>query len=185
MKRDFEKTIRTHRNTKKPSRARFKTSTAKAIVVTSTSRKSAVSVCGSGKAGGGVGSRRSSRATRATGKMVQIAPTLFVSRDAKPPASELVLCNVVHNGDGFYRLEPRTWERFERVNGGLSRKLGLGSRTDTLRRLIRGGFVGGARIAPKLYTINLESYWAHYDRCAEDLDYWSNPKVRTEYWTAI
>jgi hypothetical protein len=123
--------------------------------------------------------------------MVQVAPNRFVSKGAdnlrtpSPPPPEMVLCNVVPNGDGLYRLEPRTWERFERVDSGLSRKLGLGTRTDTLRRLIRGGFVGGARVAPKLYTVNLDSYWAHYERCAEDPAYWSNPKVRAEYWTAI
>jgi len=117
--------------------------------------------------------------------MVQVAPNRFVSKGADLPAPpEQVLCDVVANGDGFYRLEPRTWERFERVDSSLCRKLGLGGRTDTLRRLIRGGFVGGARVAPKLYTINLSSYWAHYERCSEDPDYWSDPKVRAEYWTA-
>jgi len=157
MKRNFEKIIRKRRNTKKPVRARFKTSGAKA-----------------------------GAAARVTDKMVQIAPSLFVPRGTNPHTPpELILCNVVPNGEGLYRLEPRTWERFERVNSGLSRKLGLGSRTDTLRRLIRGGFVGGARVAPKLYTINLESYWTHYDRCADDPGYWDNPKVRAEYWTAI
>jgi hypothetical protein len=120
----------------------------------------------------------------ASGGMVQVAPNRFVSKSADNPP-EMVLCNVVPNGDGLFRLEPRTWERFERVDSGLSRKLGLGGRTDTLRRLIRGGFVGGARVAPKLYTVNLDSYWAHYERCAEDPGYWSNPKVRAEYWTAI
>jgi hypothetical protein len=117
--------------------------------------------------------------------MVQIAPNRFAAGNRDKPPPEMVLCNVVPNGDGLYRLEPRTWERFERVNSDLSRKLGLGGRTDTLRRLIRGGFVGGARVAPKLYTLNLESYWAHYERCAEDPNYWINPKVRAEYWTAI
>ncbi|MCE0499443.1 MAG: hypothetical protein LV481_15995 [Methylacidiphilales bacterium] len=129
--------------------------------------------------------KKAGGATR-VGKMVQVAPSLFVPGGANPhPPPESVFCNVVENGAGLFRLEPRTWERFERVNGNLSRKLGLGTRTDTLRRLIRGGFVAGARVAPKLYTLNLASYWTHYDRCVENPDFWANPKVRAEYWTAI
>lgn len=117
--------------------------------------------------------------------MVEIAPNTYVQMELSFTLPEMVLCDVVPAGEGRFKLVPRTWEHFERVTSDLCRKLGMGERTDTLRRLIRGGFVAGARVAPQAYTVNLSSYWKHYERCAEDPDYWSNPKVRAEYWTAI
>jgi hypothetical protein len=128
---------------------------------------------------------RPRRARKKRPRLVEIAPSRFARVNGNFTPEEMVMCDVVPNGDGSYRLVPRTWERYERVTSALCRKLGLGERTDTLRRLIRGGFVAGARVAPSVYTINLTSYWKHYERCAEDADYWATAKVRAEYWTAI
>jgi hypothetical protein len=113
--------------------------------------------------------------------MVEVAPHQYVQMDLKLELPEMVLCDVVAQADGSYKLVPRTWERFERLTSDISRKLGLGDRTDTLRRLIRGGFVAGAKVSPDLYTINLASYFQHYDRCADDPYYWNDPKVLAEY----
>lgn len=116
---------------------------------------------------------------------VEVAPNRFVQMDLRFELPEMVLADVVDDGNGGIKLVPRTWERYERVTGELCKKLGLGDRTDTLRRLIRGNFVAGARVSPDLYTVNLASYFQHYDRCAEDPDYWNNPKVLEEYRATI
>jgi hypothetical protein len=113
--------------------------------------------------------------------MVEVAPNRYVQMDLSFELPETVFCDLVEAGDGKYKLVPRTWERLERVTGELCRQLGLGTRTDTLRRLIRASFVDGGRPSPDLYTVNLASYFAHLKRCAEDPGFWENPKVLAEY----
>ncbi len=116
--------------------------------------------------------------------MIEVAPNRYVQREFDFQPAEMVLCDVVaiDNDAGTYKLVPRSWERYERVTPDLCRKLGLGDRTDTLRRLIRAGFVAGSRVGPQTYSVNLASYWQHYERCAENIDYWDDPKIRTAYW---
>jgi hypothetical protein len=120
-----------------------------------------------------------------TAPVIEVAPNRFVQMDLSFKLPETVFADVVPAGNGVYKLVPRTWERFERVTGELCRKLGLGDRTDTLRRLIRAGFVDGGRVSPDLYTVNLASYFAHLKRCSEDPAYWDNPKVLDEYRITI
>ena len=119
-------------------------------------------------------------------RMVEVAPNRFVQLDLKFEVPEKVLCDVVpiQGTPGAYRLVPNSWEKLERVNWELCLKLGLGNDTTTLRRLIRSGFVDGARVSPQVYTVNLASYFNHLKRCSDDPDFWENPKVRDEYNTA-
>jgi hypothetical protein len=118
-------------------------------------------------------------------KMVEVAPHRFVQLEMNFKPAEIVLCDVVEQADGSFKLVPRTFESLVRVSNELSQKLGLGKTTDTLRRLIRGGFVDGARTAPGVYTVNLASYFAHFKKCAENPDYWANPKVLAVYRETI
>jgi hypothetical protein len=118
-------------------------------------------------------------------KMAEVAPGRFVQLDFNFERAEIVLCDTVDNGDGTVRLVPRSWEKWEKVTDDLCQKLGLGRSTDTLRRLIRGGFVDGGRVSPYLYVVNLAAYFAHLKRCSEDPDYWNNPKVLAEYRTTL
>jgi hypothetical protein len=116
-------------------------------------------------------------------KMTEAAPNRWVQQDlaiSEPPA-EVVFCDVVASGDGTCRLVPRSWEKLVRLTPQLSLQLGLGRSTLTLRRLIQSGFVDGARVAPFVYTLNLSSYFSHLKRCAENLDFWNDPKVRDQY----
>ena len=133
--------------------------------------------------------------------MVQVAPRQFVQMDLlkiEGRAPEMIFCDLepVQGRPEYYRSVPRTLEHFVRLTPELVEKLGLldprsgrnrgigcgvPSGLNTLKRLIRAGFVDGARVAPMVYTVNLASYFQHLKRCAEDPDFWENPKVREEY----
>jgi hypothetical protein len=119
-------------------------------------------------------------------KLVEVAPNRFVQMDLAFEAPEMVFCDVVPipGHPGHFKLEPRSWERLVRLTPELTDKLGLGHDNTTLRRLIRAGFVDGARVSPQVYSVNLASYFQHVKRCAEDPNFWENPKVRAEYGTA-
>lgn len=119
--------------------------------------------------------------------MVEVAPNRYVQLDLNYTPPETVFCDVVPvpGEPGKFTLKPRTWEKMVRVTAELSLQLGLESRTDTLRRLIRSGFVDGARVSPRTYTLNVASYFAHFKRCAEDPDFWTKPQVLKEYYASI
>jgi hypothetical protein len=114
--------------------------------------------------------------------MVEVAPNRFVQMNIDLEMPGTAFCDVVpvQGAPGTFRLVPRSWEKLERVNRELCQKLGLGGDTTTLRRLIRTGFVDGARVTPAIYTVNLAAYFSHLKRCAEDPDFWDNPKVRAQ-----
>jgi hypothetical protein len=114
--------------------------------------------------------------------MVEVAPNKFLQLDLafQPPAT--VFCDVVPiaGQPGAYNLVPRSWERLERVTADLCEKMGLGRETLTLRRLIRTGFVDGSPVAPKVYNVNIVSFFNHMKRCAENPDFWQE-KQRAKY----
>lgn len=129
--------------------------------------------------------------------LVQLAPKRFVQLELKieGKAPETVFCDLeeAQGHPGYYRLVPRSLEYLVRVTPELVEKLGLeysrrpnggGNGCTTLKRLIRAGFVDGARVSPQVYTVNLASYFQHLKRCAEDPDFWENPKVRKVYNSA-
>lgn len=105
-------------------------------------------------------------------KMAEVSPGVFVQLDLGFKPAEVVICDVVEAGGGLFKLVPRTWEKLVRVDSDLCERLGLGTGTGIMRRLIRSGFVDGGRTAPKAYTVNLSSYFRHLTRCSEDPDFW-------------
>ena len=123
--------------------------------------------------------------TLSTPRMIQVAPNKFAPRQLdfkfEPPTS--LWCDPVPNGDGTFSLQPRSWEHYLPVTSELCQKLGMGTRTDTLRRLINGGFVLGSHITPRIYVVNVVSYWEHFTRCGEDPDYWTDPVRLRTFWT--
>lgn len=117
-------------------------------------------------------------------RIVEIAPNKFVQLDLNLPPPEMVLCDVVPipGHAGHFKLSPRSWERLVRVTPELLDRLGVDRMT--LLRLIRSGFVDGARVVPRAYVVNLVSFFAHMKKCAENPDYWENPRILSEYKTA-
>jgi hypothetical protein len=117
--------------------------------------------------------------------MTQVSPNRWVQLDLAFTPPEMVLADVIDGGDGTRRVIPRSWEHLVPVTKDLSILLGLGGDTQTLRRLIRAGFVEGGRVAPRKYTVNIESYYAHLTRCGEEPDFWEDSKRLKAYREAM
>jgi len=79
------------------------------------------------------------------------------------------------NGDGTYSPLPYT-EPMVRVDSRLIKLLGFRGQWHTLARLGRAGFIEMVRIAPATTLLNLNSYFNHMARCAEDPEFWDEGK---------
>ena len=101
----------------------------------------------------------------------QIAPGKFSFDADITVLPKIVVADLVPVGGDLYRRVDRKHERRLRLTEDLPAKLGLGCSYVTLFRLVHGGFVKGERIAPRTTTFDLESYYAHRERC-KDPDWW-------------
>ena len=102
--------------------------------------------------------------------MVATAPGKFVPyRTETPP--DVSLCSWQANGDGTFCPVPHT-ERMVRLNRKLAKFLGFTDRWDTLIRLGRAGFIEVVLISPHCTMLNLDSWFNHLRRCAEDPEFW-------------
>jgi hypothetical protein len=109
--------------------------------------------------------------------MVATAPGKFVPYKTESPP-DVSLCTWQANSDGTFTPIPHT-ERMVRLNRRLARFLGFTDRYDTLLRLGRAGFVELVQISPHYTLMNLDSWFNHLRRCAEDADFWD--KQRDNY----
>jgi len=102
--------------------------------------------------------------------MVQVAPGKYApNRTQEPP--EVSLCRWQTNGDGTFSPLPCT-ERLVRLDQNLVRLLGFPGQWCTLTRLARAGFIETIQIAPHFTLLNLDSWFNHLRRCAEDTEFW-------------
>lgn len=118
-------------------------------------------------------------------KMVEVAPGRFSLAPAGRRAPDVVLCRALPAENGTWRLCPEnvTWAR---VNSELLTSIGMGRHFLTLYRLARGGFVEMVRIAPHTYLLNLDSWFNHLQRCAENPEFWEAGRGnREEYRKAL
>jgi len=118
-------------------------------------------------------------------KLVEVAPGRFTLAPAGRRDPEVALCHVIPLGDGEYKLMPEcvTWAR---VTGALLKSMGLSSQWLTLYRLARAGFIELVRVAPHTYLLNLDSWFGHLQRCAEDEEFWEKGSAnREEYRRAL
>lgn len=117
--------------------------------------------------------------------MIQVAPHLWAPDPEADRVLEITLARFVEAEGGHYRLVP-VLENMARVNSDLLTKLGLERQFLTLYRLARAGFIEMIRIAPHTYLLNLDSYYNHVRRCAEDPEFWdAGVGNREEYRKAL
>lgn len=111
--------------------------------------------------------------------MVEVAPGRFILAPAGRQAPDVVMCRALPAGDGTWKLCPEcvTWSR---VNGGLLKALGIANQWQTLYRLSRAGFIEMVRVAPHTYLLNLDSWFNHLTRCAEDTEFWDKEGANRE-----
>jgi len=111
---------------------------------------------------------------------IQVAPGKFVP--ASPPGDgasavedNITLARWKPNGDGTYSPLPYS-EPMVRVDSKLIKLLGFRGNWQTLARLGRAGFIEMVRLAPATTLLNLNSYFNHLARCAEDPEFWDEGK---------
>lgn len=106
-----------------------------------------------------------------TESMIRVAPQRWVPKrpGGEPPVA--IIADFVRNADGTFRLEPRKHEKMVPLTYEVARSLGM-SGTNTLRRLGRCGFIELVKVAPGRYLLNIQSWYNHLRRCAEDPEFW-------------
>ena len=120
--------------------------------------------------------------------MVQVAPGKYAPTSAEVP--ELTVCAWQKSADGHYIPVPVA-ERWVRLDDDMTRILGFGGvrgtrpRSDTLLRLGRSGFIEIIHASPRCYMLNLDSWFNHLRRCAEDPEFWENEARVAEYLKSL
>lgn len=110
---------------------------------------------------------------------VEVGPGRWsMRRPGKLPGH--VVCRVHKLADGSVRFEPLP-ERLVKITPAIVKALGLGTRTDTLHRLGRAGFVEVLFPSPNLAMLNVDSLMNHLRRVAEDPEFWHRPKNLEAY----
>ena len=116
--------------------------------------------------------------------MVQVAPGRYVPQDEKKGAPDVTLAAYVENDDGTYRPVPFN-ERMVRVDRRLIHMLGFTGQWHTVRRLARAGFIEMIAISPRVTLLNLDSWFNHLRRCAEEPEFWEADANLEEYRRAL
>lgn len=135
---------------------------------------------------GSAGGELPERLRKATApEMLEVAPGRFAPRIEQADVSEYTLARWRRNPDGMYTAVPFT-ERLVRMDSGLARLLGFGGDWNTLRRLGRAGFIELIVVTPGCSLINLDSWFNHLRRCAEEPEFWDRDgKNFREYQKAL
>ncbi len=86
--------------------------------------------------------------------------------------------------DGSYRPVIRLHDKMVRLKANITEELGLGISYDSLRRLMRAGFVKSEQRTPGQYAFCLQSYFQHVAAVRADPEFWSGKNLR-RYMEAI
>lgn len=116
-------------------------------------------------------------------RMVQVAPGRYVPTK-EGDAPDFTFARWSKKANGEYELLPEA-TRLVRLTGELIRQLGFAGRADTLFRLGRAGFIEVVKVSPQAAMINLDSWFNHVRRCAEDPEFWETEENRDEYRKAL
>lgn len=120
--------------------------------------------------------------------MLDIAPGRAVVDLQPQDVARICVSDLIPQGDHTYRAVARVHNAEIRLTPEVLRKLNLGVRHETLKRLIKAGFVDGARIAPNSYVFDLQSYYDHVEKvkkaAGEGTDFWTGDNL-ARYRAAI
>ena len=107
--------------------------------------------------------------------MIEVAPGQWKPVDPDAQIPSVTMAYWSPNDDGTWKLIPFK-DHLVRLNSTLARALGFPGQYNTLLRLAAAGFVEIVRAAPGTSLLNLDSWFNHLRRCAEDPDFWKDPK---------
>jgi hypothetical protein len=121
---------------------------------------------------------------RVGSEMVRVAPHEYVPVDPAGQPPDAVLAVWQKTSSGTYQAVPMT-DRMLRLTSKLAAVLGFAGSYDTLHRLGRSGFIEIVKVAPHTTLLNVDSYYRHLRRCAEDPYFWEAENNYNEYVKAI
>ena len=117
--------------------------------------------------------------------MSMVAPGSYVPfRERSTKVQENCLCFWSDKGDGTFYLIPHN-QRLVRLDAELAEMLGFRGQYNTIRRLGEAGFIEVIRVAPHTYFINLDSWFNHMRRCAEDPEFWEKEKKNLKAYRSV
>jgi hypothetical protein len=114
--------------------------------------------------------------------MVQVSPGRFVPSTDESP--DYTVCIWRECDGGQYELVPET-TRLVRVNARLLRALGMLHQERTMRRLALAGFIEMLPVAPATWVLNLDSWFNHLRRVAEDEEFWESGRGNLEEYLGV
>lgn len=128
-------------------------------------------------------SDRLRRATRPV--MLQVGPSVYIKNpDAKSP-QDYTIAQFVPDGEGQFRLVAHP-ERMVRLTQEVLDMIGMSNQRMTMVRLAKAGLIEMIAVAPRTYSLNLDSWYNHVRYCAEHPDCWEEgQKYLKEYRRAI
>ena len=120
---------------------------------------------------------------------VLVAPGQAVVPLAPHEVARYCVAELIPTGEpSTYRAVARFHPAEYPISREMLRKLGIGVSTGVLKRLVRAGFVVGARICPGLHVFSIESYQGHVaavkQAAEEGRDFWSGDNL-ARYRAAI
>lgn len=116
--------------------------------------------------------------------MVEIAPHSFAPCRKNGRAPDVCLCMWRQNDDGTFTPYPIN-QRLVRLDRRLAELLGFPEGYNTLRRLGEAGFIEIIKAAPHFTLLNLDSYFNHLRRCAEDPWFWEAGKPNLKLYKTV
>lgn len=123
--------------------------------------------------------RRLSRATQPD--MVQVSPHRWTPKRTDVEVPEMTLARWTQDEGCTYQCVPFQ-ERMARLDTKLLELLGLGhGGRRTIQRLGKAGFIELLLISPRCFVLNLDSYFNHLRRMAEDPWFWEKPENLKAY----
>lgn len=117
-------------------------------------------------------------------QMIRVSPSEYVPLCPTDEAPAAVLAVWEKTQAGTYRAVPIP-DRMLRLTAQLAAVLGFQGSYDTLYRLGRAGFIEMIKIAPHTTLLNVDSYYRHLRKCAEDPWFWENETNLSRYSRAI
>lgn len=114
--------------------------------------------------------------------MAKVAPGRYVRTSLVVP--EYTICFWKQVQDGSYEPIPET-TRLLRVTSKLLYALGMGRQEKTMRRLASAGFIEMLPSAPHTWMLNLDSWFNHLRRVAEDEEFWEPGKGNLEQYLEV
>lgn len=112
--------------------------------------------------------------------MVRVAPGVagwIPAEGQRGRISKYVMCRWSEQSDGTYLPVPLRW-RMMQVGPRMIEALGFTRgrqviKNDTFRRLADAGFINLVQVSPKVWMLDLDSWFAHVEECLNDPEYWA------------